>query len=393
MTMQKKKDVATLWTGTFILLIVLNLFNGMAGQMTIPLVAKFSYALTPDLTLASTVAGLMSLMSLFICPFAGVLSDRMDRRKLLLITMTGYGLSILLHALAHDVWVLIVLRLITGVFFSVSGVTLIAFSSLYVPRERLGEGMGYITLAAILAQAIGPALGLELVGILGYQVTFAISGVVALVAAAVLLLLPSQKESRPSARRKIAFRDIFAMEFFGFMLLAALFSSGNGMVSTYLAILAEERNIPNIALFFTVYSACLVLLRPMTGKLLDKRGVYVILVPSVLCAALGMVFIGIGYTLPMMVAAGIFKSMGQGSGIPSLQAHVVKTLDKDRSGVAVSTIMIGQNVGNALAPIAGSFFVKAFGYEKMFCGFGGLMLAGGLLILLLQYRRENRKVA
>lgn len=390
--MQKKKDVAALWTGTFILLIVLNLFNGMAGQMTIPLVAKFSYALTPDLTLASTVAGLMSLMSLFICPFAGVLSDRMDRRKLLLITMTGYGLSILLHALAHDVWVLIVLRLITGAFFSISGVTLIAFSSLYVPRERLGEGMGYITLAAILAQAIGPALGLELVGVLGYQVTFAISGIVALGAAAVLLLLPSQKEPRPLARRKIAFRDIFAMEFFGFMLLAALFSSGNGMVSTYLAILAEERNIPNIALFFTVYSVCLVLLRPMTGKLLDRRGVYVILIPSVLCAALGMVFIGIGYTLPMMVAAGIFKSMGQGSGIPSLQAHVVKTLDKERSGVAVSTIMIGQNVGNALAPIAGSFFVKAFGYEKMFCGFGGLMLAGGLLILLLQYRRETRKV-
>ena len=389
--MQKKKNGASLWTGTFILLIVLNLFNGMAGQMTVPLVAKFSYALTPDLTLASTVAGLMSLMSLFICPFAGVLSDRMDRRKLLLITMTGYGLSILLHAIARDVWVLIALRLITGVFFSISGVTLIAFSSLYVPRQRLGEGMGYITLAAILAQAVGPALGLELVGTLGYQVTFAISGVVALGAAAVLLFLPSQKETKPLERRKVAFRDIFAMEFFGFMLLAALFSSGNGLVSTYLAILAEVRNIPNIALFFTVYSACLVLLRPMTGKLLDKRGVYVILVPSVLCAALGMVFIGVGYTLPMMVAAGIFKSMGQGSGIPSLQAYVVKTLDKERSGVAVSTIMIGQNVGNALAPIAGSFFVKAFGYEKMFCGFGGLMLVGGLLILLLQYRKENGK--
>lgn len=360
--------------------------------MTIPLVAKFSYALTPDLTLASTVAGLMSLMSLFICPFAGVLSDRMDRRKLLLITITGYGLSILLHAIARDVWVLIALRLITGVFFSISGVTLIAFSSLYVPRQRLGEGMGYITLAAILAQAAGPALGLELVGRLGYQLTFAISGIVALGAAAVLFFLPSQKETKPLERRKVVFRDIFAMEFFDFMLLAALFSSGNGLVSTYLAILAEERNISNIALFFTVYSACLVLLRPMTGKLLDKRGVYVILVPSVLCAALGMVFIGIGYTLPMMVAAGIFKSLGQGSGIPSLQAHVVKMLDKERSGVAVSTIMIGQNVGNALAPIAGSFFVKAFGYEKMFCGFGGLMLVGGLLILLLQYRKENREV-
>ena len=64
--MQEKKNTSTLWTGTFVLLILLNLLNGMVGQMTVPLVAKFSYALTPDLTLASTVAGLMSLMSLFI---------------------------------------------------------------------------------------------------------------------------------------------------------------------------------------------------------------------------------------------------------------------------------------------------------------------------------------
>lgn len=389
--MQEKKNTSTLWTGTFVLLILLNLLNGMVGQMTVPLVAKFSYALTPDLTLASTVAGLMSLMSLFICPVAGVLSDRLNKKKLLLITMAGYGLSVLLHALAYDVRVLILLRLITGAFFSVSGVTMIAFSSLYVPRERLGEGMGYITLATILAQAVGPAVGLELVGKLGYQLTFAVSGIIALAAAAVILILPYQKEEVRVERKKFAFRDVFAMEFFGFMLLAALFSSGNGMVSTYLAILADERRIPNIALFFTVYSVCLVLLRPMTGKLLDKRGVYVILLPSVLFAALGMVFIGVGYTLPMMIAAGVFKAMGQGSGIPSLQAYAVKSLDKERSGVAVSTIMIGQNVGNALAPIAGSFFVKSFGYEGMFCGFGAVMLVGGLILLLCQYKKEKGK--
>ena len=90
-------------------------------------------------------------------------------------------------------------------------------------------------------------------------------------------------------------------------------------------------------------------------------------------------------------AAGVFKAMGQGSGIPSLQAYAVKSLDKERSGVAVSTIMIGQNVGNALAPIAGSFFVKSFGYEGMFCGFGAVMLVGGLILLLCQYKKEKGK--
>lgn len=161
-TMQTQKKTS-LWTGTFILLILLNLFNGVAGQMTVPLVAKFAYALTPDLTLASTVAGLMSLMSLFVCPFAGLLSDRFDRKRVLLTAIGGYGVSLLLHALAHDVRVLIALRLATGIFFSVVSVTLVAFSSEFIPRDRFGEGMGYVSLSLILSQAIGPAVGLELV--------------------------------------------------------------------------------------------------------------------------------------------------------------------------------------------------------------------------------------
>ena len=59
----------------------------------------------------------------------------------------------------------------------------------------------------------------------------------------------------------------------------------------------------------------------------------------------------------------------------------MRTLDASKAGVAVSTIIIGQNLGNALAPIGGSFFVTAFGYEAMFCGMGVLTLLVGFLLL------------
>ena len=77
-----------------------------------------------------------------------------------------------------------------------------------------------------------------------------------------------------------------------------------------------------------------------------------------------------------------------------MQAHCVKSMDKRRAGVAASTVMIGQNVGNAAAPIIGSFFVGSVGYEGMFCGFGGIMLAAGMILIWIQYcmdrRRENK---
>ncbi|MBQ3271833.1 MAG: hypothetical protein IJH44_01115, partial [Solobacterium sp.] len=64
-------------------------------------------------------------------------------------------------------------------------------------------------------------------------------------------------------------------------------------------------------------------------------------------------------------------------------------LDRSRTGVATSTIQIGQNIGNAVAPVIGSFFVRSYGYAGMFSGYGVLLTAAGWLILFLHYRRDK----
>ena len=74
----EKQEGEGLWSGTFILLLLMNLLNGIAGMMTIPLVAKYALFIEDNLTLASTIAGLMSMVSLVICPFAGAVTDRFN---------------------------------------------------------------------------------------------------------------------------------------------------------------------------------------------------------------------------------------------------------------------------------------------------------------------------
>ena len=177
------------------------------------------------------------------------------------------------------------------------------------------------------------------------------------------------------------------------MLMAALFSAGNGMVSTYLKEIAAVREIARISLFSWIYSAFLIAIRPFTGKLLDRKGVFIILIPSFVFASLGMIFIGLAPSLGMILAAAVFKALGQGNGQPSIQARAVKELPKERSGVASSTVMIGQNVGNAVAPIIGSFFVSDsyYGHRNLFVGFGVILVVGGLLLLFSQWRLEKRK--
>ena len=70
--------------------------------------------------------GILSLVSLIMCPAAGVLSDRVDRKKLLLITEVGYAAALALHVAAPNIPALMVVRGLTGGFFSLANVLPVA---------------------------------------------------------------------------------------------------------------------------------------------------------------------------------------------------------------------------------------------------------------------------
>ena len=372
------------------MLIAINFGSGVAGYMTVPLVAKYVMTFGADITTASAVSGILSLVAMFMCPVAGVLSDRINKKKLLIITEAAYAVCLGLHAFARSLIALLLLRAVTGIFFSLSNVLTIAYASSYIPKSKMGEGLGYFGLVVPLVQAAGPSIGLGLRDSIGYGAVFTGAAIAALAAMICVAVLPYNAPEPSGQKKTLKFNDIFAVRFIWLMLLTALFSSANGLISTYLDILASERSITNISIFFTVFSVVLIIFKPLTGKLLDSRGMYLVIIPAVVFAALGMFFVGIASSLWVMLIAAVCKALGQGAGTPTIQAHAVKMLDKSHSGVAVSTIQIGQSLGNSIAPVLGSFLVKPFGYTTMFCGFGGIILVAGFLFLILQARREKK---
>lgn len=372
------------------MLIAINFGSGVAGYMTVPLVAKYVMTFGADITTASAVSGILSLVAMFMCPVAGVLSDRINKKKLLIITEAAYAVCLGLHAFARSLIALLLLRAVTGIFFSLSNVLTIAYASSYIPKSRMGEGLGYFGLVVPLVQAAGPSIGLGLRDSIGYGAVFTGAAIAALAAMICVAVLPYNAPEPSGQKKTLKFNDIFAVRFIWLMLLTALFSSANGLISTYLDILASERSITNISIFFTVFSVVLIIFKPLTGKLLDSRGMYLVIIPAVVFAALGMFFVGIASSLWVMLIAAVCKALGQGAGTPTIQAHAVKMLDKSHSGVAVSTIQIGQSLGSSIAPVLESFLVKPFGYTTMFCGFGGIILVAGFLFLILQARREKK---
>ncbi|MGQ9676421.1 MAG: MFS transporter [Chloroflexota bacterium] len=119
-------------------------------------------------------------------PFWGVLADRVGRKVMVERSMFAGALFVAGMGLASDVNQLLVLRIMQGAFTGTVSAS-IALVSTVVPRERIGYSLGLMQMAVFAGASIGPLIGGVLADVLGFRVSFALTG--ALLALAGLLVL------------------------------------------------------------------------------------------------------------------------------------------------------------------------------------------------------------
>ncbi len=116
----------------------------------------------PRLMTAVLFGGILgSLYSIlqFICaPLWGALSDRVGRRPVLLLTISGLALCYLLWFFAASFWILILSRIIGGIMGGNLSVATAAVAD-STSREKRSSGLAIIGIAFGLGFIVGPAIG------------------------------------------------------------------------------------------------------------------------------------------------------------------------------------------------------------------------------------------
>lgn len=379
-----------LWNFNFIYFLFISAINTIAFNMISPVLPKYVLSLGATLTVAGTISGLFSITALIVRPFSGVIVDRLNKKWVMIISTVIMGLSVLCYTFSSNIVMLFIFRLIHGTTFAISSTTNIAFASTFIPRNRMGEGIGYLGIGQIISLAIGPNLGLWIMRNLGYSYCFIVAAIISLTSSSFMLLIkykPPLLEKKE--QKQLHFRDLLAIELLPYAAFTMLFSLSNGIVSTFIVLLGEERGISNVSIFFTVNAISLLIVRPFTGKLNDRKGIAYVLIPGYLLAAAGMAFLSRASSTWMIVLAGIFKAFGQGGAQPALQAECIKKLGKNRSGVATSTYYIGADIGQGLGPIIGGIVSTHFSYSIMFAGTSVILMCG--IFMFLIYEKIQKK--
>jgi MFS family permease len=308
--------------------------------------------------------GIFALTALLFKIISAPALDTYNRKKVVMGATIVIFLAFVCYTLSFNVKMLIFSRLLQGAgqAFTTTGCLTIASDSL--PLDKMSTGIGYFALTSAIAQAISPAVGLKLIGLVGYNFTFAIL--------AVIMLFAVFNASRlkinfvRSKKFKINLDMIIAKECLVPTFLLFLLSMTFCVVNSFLVLYAEGNGVnSNIGYFFTVYAATMIFTRPMIGKLADKFGTVKVLIPGLVFFAAAFLLISFSRTLPMFLLAAFVSAFGFGGCQPSIQAVVMRSVPKERRGAASCTSYIGNDMGNLVGPTVAGFFVQNFGYVSM----------------------------
>ena len=332
--------------------------------------------------LGTAYAFLLSIFALI----TGPISDKIGRRRILLIGTGFMAVALALHGLANSFWMLLTVRGLAGAGGGVLSGAAVAYVGDYFPYERRGWANGWIMSGIAFGQIVGIPLGSILADQFDFRMPFLAFGVMMTMAwLLVWFVVPQpnvQRDPHPLTIKRAVInygqlmreRDpaaavtAFLLMFFSFGLYVYYFPSwleqNVGFTST------------DVASLFLVGGLANVVASPLAGRVSDRLGRKPIVVTA--CLGLSLVMILTTYVITNLYIAYLLFGVAMvmvAMRMSPLQALMTAIVTDERRGILMSlAIAVGQ-VGFGLgSAIAGPTFTK-YGYLSN--------TAGGAFCLLL----------
>jgi predicted MFS family arabinose efflux permease len=324
-------------------------------------------------------------------------ADRFDRKRLLLFFYVGFILGTLLCALAQTYPMLLVGRIVTGLFGGVIGSVVLAIATDLFPLQMRGRVMGFIQTAFAASQVLGLPVGLYFANHWDWHAPFLAIIAVSVPAGLLILLrlkpvnahLTLKQERSPfqhlahtvaEPRYRLAFILTMLLPTGGYMLMPFSTAYMVGNIGLPLTVLPA---------IYLVTGLCTAFVGPLVGKASDsfgkfntfRFGTFVTIVMVAIWTNLGREPLAVVILINVLMFIGIFSRM-----IPS-QALISAIPDVTKRGAfnAINA-SLQQFAGGISAAIAGAVIVQnPNGSLGRFNWLGYIVMAISLVSLTLMY--------
>ena len=373
----------------------LIVFTDLVGfGIVIPLLPLYAEHYHPPAWVFGLLMASYSAMQFLFSPILGRLSDRIGRRPVLLVSLTGSVLGFALFALANSLLWLFASRLLAGICGGNIATAQAVIADTTAPEER-ARGMGMIGVAFGLGFIAGPALAGVLAPLSASAPGWAAAVFSAVAWVMALLWLP---ETRPAvaprageyarsgfARLATAFRhpELAPLLAVGFVVVTGFAA----FEVTFAQFVHARLGLPHaqVAFLFVYVGVMAAIVQGgLVGRLSRRLGERRLLFAALLALAAGLVALAPAHGLARVLLVLPLLSLGAGLTTPTLTALVSRAAHASEQGLALGAFQGVSSLGRVIGPFAAEIALGRWGVAAPQLGAAVLALAaaGGAAALL-----------
>ncbi|WP_288290988.1 MFS transporter [uncultured Lactobacillus sp.] len=317
------------------------------------------------------------IVSAVVSPWWGKLADKKGRKPMILRAGIGMSVVIACMGLVQNVWQLLLLRMLQGVFagFISNSNALVATET---PKTNSGQALGTIASAITAGTLLGPLVGGALTSIFSYRITFMITGGLLLLCSILVLFFVHEDDFKPVTAKKLdkASGVIKSLRsphlIFGLLLTTLIIQAANNSINPIVSLYVRQllNGHGNVVFISGVIAAlpgiATFLVASRFGALGDKIGTHKIIVAGFIAAS---IFFFLTAFVRNTVELGILRFLVGFSDaclFPQVQTMLTKNSPAAVTGRIFSWNQSAMYIGNIVGPLLGSFVSGMFNYSMVF---------------------------
>lgn len=317
------------------------------------------------------------IVSAVVSPWWGKLADKKGRKPMILRAGIGMSVVIACMGLVQNVWQLLLLRMLQGVFagFISNSNALVATET---PKTNSGQALGTIASATTAGTLLGPLVGGALTSIFSYRITFMITGGLLLLCSILVLFFVHEDDFKPVTAKKLdkASGVIKSLRsphlIFGLLLTTLIIQAANNSINPIVSLYVRQllNGHDNVVFISGVIAAlpgiATFLVASRFGALGDKIGTHKIIVAGFIAAS---IFFFLTAFVRNTVELGILRFLVGFSDaclFPQVQTMLTKNSPAAVTGRIFSWNQSAMYIGNIVGPLLGSFVSGMFNYSMVF---------------------------
>lgn len=374
-----------------VILVMIAAFLFMFSVMFInPLINGYAKSMGASGAFAGFIVGFMSIVAMFLRPIAGHLTDKFSKYRLAFIGGIFLFAGCLGYVLAPNSGSLLIFRALNGVGQVLATVCMTTWLAFLVPRQHVGEAMGFYGLMNALAMALAPAVSINVYHLLGYRHTMIIAATAALLMVIIIQFVGDHAKPAPIPKSAQTHKfEIIQPNVLPVALLTTLFAIPYFTTQADIVTYVEQRGVPvAVGYYFLIYAVVLLAIRIGLKNYFDTVRFGVWFWVSLVTTGVYLVLLANMVNNWLMALAAAGMAIGYGLIYSVLQSTAMLLAPMNEQGLASATFFLGLDIGMMSGPIIGGFVddilpVRYFYYPEL------ILIPLALIVYAIWHKRLN----